>query len=158
MSWRYYVSGEFVYVSTTNVFNVIAFLSAILLLLDPIFFVVHTGYNFYQAHQALKQKEKGKGKEKESSRKNPKERIPPPEAEWWKWYAVSATIHLLDAWFFRSIIPFFERARSQRDSPPNDLQDFADVSRLLWGIVRSLSLFVVGLEIWEKRLVLKSVL
>jgi hypothetical protein len=68
------------------------------------------------------------------------------------------TVHLLDAWFFRSIIPFFERARSQRDLPPDDLQDLADICRLLWGIVRCLSLFVIILEIWEQRLVLKTVL
>ena len=153
MSWSYYVSGDFLYVSTTNIFNVIALLSAILLLLDPILFIVHSGYNYYVAQQASKPTTE----KRKETRANLQNRVS-PKTEWWKWYIVSATIHLLDAWFFRSIVPFFERARSQRDLPPNDLQDLADISRLLWGIVRSLSLFVIILEIWEQRLVLKTVL
>ena len=159
MSWCYYVSGEFLYVATTNLFNVIALLSAVLLLLDPIVFIAHSGYNFYlsvQETKAAATREKPKGRS-QPPRQNLQDRIP-PKTEWWKWYVVSATIHLFDAWFFRSIIPFFERARSQHDAPPNDLQDLADISRLLWGIVRTLSLFVIALEIWEQRLVLTTVL
>jgi hypothetical protein len=153
-SWAYYVSGSFLYAATTNVFNVIALLSAVLLLLDPIVFVAHSGYNFYADHKA--QTAVAEAPEKPKSRK-----APPPSRKpvWWKWYAVSATIHLLDAWFFRSIVPFFERAQANQGKPStSDLQDIADITRILWGIVRSLSLFVIGLEIWETRLVLKSVL
>ena len=148
MSWSYYTSGDFLYVATTNLFNAIAFLSAILLLLDPLVFAFHTVYGYYRAQKALKEQD-GKKFKKAPALNKP---------VWWKWYALSATIHLLDAWFFRSIIPFFERARTHKDQAPNDLQDLADISRLLWGIIRSLSLFVITLEIWEKRLVLKTVL
>lgn len=69
-----------------------------------------------------------------------------------------AAVHLLDAWFFRTIVPFFERARVQRETSPDDLQDLADICRLLWGIVRALSLFVIGLEVREKRLELKKMI
>ena len=160
MALSHYVSAEFLYVATVNVFNVIALLSAILLLLDPILFVAHTAFNYYLAQQALKpppEKQTKGSSDRQGPRTNPQSRLH-PKPEWWKWYAVSALIHLLDAWFFRSIIPFYERARSQRDATPDDLQDLADISRLLWGIVRSLSLFVIALEVWEKRLVLKTVL
>jgi hypothetical protein len=151
-SWGYYVSGSFLYVATTNIFNFIALLSAVLLILDPILFTFHSGYNYYVAYKAQKVAD-ASGK--------PVSRIPPRGTRpvvWWKWYAVSATIHLLDAWFFRSIIPFFERARANQGQPANDLQDLADITRILWGIVRSLSLFVISLEVWEKRLVLRHVL
>jgi hypothetical protein len=160
MALGYYVSAEFLYVATVNVFNVIALLSAILLLLDPILFVAHTAFNYYLAQQALKPppgKQTKGNSDRQDPRANPQNRLH-PKPEWWKWYVVSALIHLLDAWFFRSIIPFYERARSQHDAPPDDLQDLADISRLLWGIVRCLSLFVIALEVWEKRLVLKTVL
>ena len=159
MSLNYYLTGEFLHVATTNVFNFIAFLSAIMLLLDPILFVVHTAYNYYlhlQAEKAETEKRAGKSPS-EVSRTLPKDRLN-VTPEWWKWYLAAFVIHLFDAWFFRTIIPFFERARAQRDLPPNDLQDLADIARLMWGIVRSLSLFVIGIEVWEKRLVLVTVL
>src|SRR5271169_753882 len=112
MSWGYYVSKEFLYASTTNVFNFIALISAILLLLDPILFIVHSGYNYYIAQQS----QKPTNEKRKETRANLQSRIP-QKVEWWKWYLVSMTIHLLDAWFFRTIVPFFERARSQRDLP-----------------------------------------
>ena len=158
MSYSYYVSGQFLYAATTNVFNVIAILSAILFLLDPLVFVAHTGYNFYLSKQATKRANE-KAPERRSRRApEPPEETLQPKPQWWKWYLASATVHLFDAWFFRSIIPFFERAQAQREVPSNDLQELADICRLLWGIVRTLSLFVIGLEVWEKRLVLKTVL
>jgi hypothetical protein len=149
------MSSTFLYNATTNVFNVVALLSAILFILDPVVFVVHTGYNYYLHVQATKaaNEKTTKGRRSHQSEE--------PQPAWWKWYAISATIHILDAWFFRSIIPFFERVRSPRypgDGRPDDLQDTADISRLLWGIVRVLSLFVVLLEVWEKRLELKKIL
>ena len=160
MSWGYYVSGQFLFIATTNLFNAIAFLSALLLLLDPALFVAHTFYNFYAVQpvstQANRKRRRGSS-EGQQSRPDPQNRLT-AKIQWWKWYGASAVIHLLDAWFFRSIIPFFERARSQLDSPADDLQDLADICRLLWGIVRALSVFVVALEVWEKRLVLKTVL
>jgi hypothetical protein len=151
LSYSYYVSSEFLYLATANLFNVIALVSAMLLLFDPILFLAHTGYNYYLAQQALKTGEKEK-------RKGPPK--PKDAPQWWKWYAVGITIHLLDAWFFRTIFPFYERVQSLRISPPppDDLNDLADISRILWGIVRTLSLFVIGLEIWDQRLVLKSLL
>src|SRR5579859_6737770 len=157
MSWAYYVSFDFLYASTINVFNFTALISATLLLLDPVVFTIHTGYDYYQARQALKaETEKSGG----ATRAQPQRKhgAKNPKTVWWKWYVISATVHLFDAWFFRSIIPFFERARSQKDLPPNDFQDLADIVRLLWGIIRALSLFVIALEIWEKRLVLNQVL
>src|SRR5437667_62950 len=151
MSWSYYVSWEFLYVTTPNVFNVIALLSAILVLLDPIVFIAHSGYNYYAAiKEANPSKQKQKEKGRAAPRQNLQDRLP-EKLEWWKWYAASVSIHLLDAWFFRSIIPFFERAQNQHDLPVDDFQDLADISRLLWGIVRTLSLFVILLEIWEQR-------
>jgi hypothetical protein len=162
MVLEYYMSSAFLYNATTNVFNVIALLSAILLILDPVVFVLHTGYSFYLHEQARKAAdEKASAGPSASTRAKGPPRTDEPQPAWWKWYAVSATIHLLDAWFFRSIIPFFERVRSAHypgDGRPDDLQDLADISRLLWGIVRALSLFVITLEVWEKRLVLKTVL
>jgi hypothetical protein len=139
--------------ATSNVFNFIALLSAILLLLNPVIFVAHTGYNLYQAQTEAKQ---GGGEKKKH--KSPKDHLH-PRPKWHRWYAVAMGIHLLDAWFFRTIIPFFERARGDTVAlPANDIQDLADICRLLWGIVRALSLFVIGLEIWDKRLELKTVL
>jgi len=151
MSISYYWSYEFFYVSTTNLFNLIALFSAILFILDPIVFLGHTGYNVYHKYKH----EKDPAPEKRSTAKDLSE-----SAHWWKWHAVSAGVHLLDAWFFRSIIPFLERARANRSNPPSpdDFQDLADICRLLWGIVRTLSLFVIALEIWEQRLLLKTVL
>jgi hypothetical protein len=152
LSLSHYLSQQFLYNATTNVFNVIALLSAILLLLDPILFVAHTGYIYYQSTQADNtsvEKKKGRPSNKDHLHTKP---------QWWMWYGASIIIHLLDAWFFRTIIPFFERARSQRDIPTDNVQDLADICRLLWGISRSLSLFVIGLEIWDKRLELKTVL
>ena len=159
MTLSYCLTGEFLHIATTNVFNVVALLSAVLLLLDPILFLVHSGYNYYlhlQAEKAEAEKRAGKPPS-EQSRNRPKDRLN-ATPEWWKWYLAAFVIHLFDAWFFRTIIPFFERARAQRDLPTNDLQDLADISRLMWGIIRSLSLFVIGIEVWEKRLVLVTVL
>lgn len=147
MPLSYYFTGNSLYNSTTNVFNVIALISAILLILDPILFVAHTGYNFYLSRQTTAPPEKPKGRSKSSAAHLQ------AAPTWWKWYAVAAAIHLLDAWFFRSIIPFFERARASKGlSPPDDMQDLADICRLLWGIIRALSIFVIGLEIWENRI------
>src|SRR5579862_6816403 len=149
----YYFSGLFLYNSTTNVFNFIALISAVLLILDPILFVAHTGYNVYLSRQVRAPAEKPRGRAKAASS------LTHAAPTWWKWYAVAATIHLLDAWFFRSIIPFFERAgASNRHTTPDDMQDLADICRLLWGIVRALSIFVIGLEVWDNRLELKKTL
>src|SRR5271163_2777560 len=85
-----YFASKFLFIATANVFNVIALISAILLLLDPILFVAHTGYNFYQLRKAEKApaatEKKTRGKASESTH----HRIP-PHTEWWKWYLVSAT-------------------------------------------------------------------
>jgi len=149
MPLSYYLSGSFLYNSTTNVFNVIALISAILLIVDPILFIAHTGYNFYLSRQTITPAPEKPTKGRSKSSTSHLQATP----TWWKWYAVAATIHLLDAWFFRSIIPFFERARASKGlSPPDDMQDLADICRLLWGIIRALSIFVIGLEIWENRL------
>jgi hypothetical protein len=159
MTLSYCLTGEFLHIATANVFNVVALLSAVLLLLDPILFLVHSGYNYYlhlQAEKAEAEKRAGKPPS-EQSRNRPKDHLN-ATPEWWKWYLAAFVIHFFDAWFFRTIIPFFERARAQRDLPTNDLQDLADISRLMWGIIRSLSLFVIGIEVWEKRLVLVTVL
>jgi hypothetical protein len=155
MPLSYYLSGPFLYNSTTNVFNFIALISAILLILDPILFVAHTGYNYYLSRQTTAPPEKPKGRSKGTSSASHLHATP----SWWKWYVVAGLIHLLDAWFFRSIIPFFERARASKGLPtPDDMQDLADICRLLWGIIRALSIFVIGLEIWENRLDLTKTL
>ena len=156
MPFNYYFSGEFLYNSTTNVFNFIALISAILLILDPLLFIAHTGYNFYLSRKvASPAAEKPKGRPRAASASQHHHATP----SWWKWYVVAASIHLLDAWFFRSIVPFFERARASKGVPhPDDLQDLADISRLLWGILRALSIFVIGLEVWENRLNLTKTL
>jgi len=161
MPISYYWSCEFAYVATTNVFNFIAFLSAVLLILDPLIFLSHTGYTVYHESKSTREttptEKRGSGR---SHRAETRSSLSKPQ--WWKWYAVSAGVHLLDAWFFRTIIPFYERAQSHRQSgqppSPDDMQEFADICRLLWGIVRTLSLFVIGIEIWEKRLVVKDLL
>lgn len=159
MSLSYYFTADFLHIAITNVFNVVALLSAIMLLLDPILFLAHSGYNYYLHLQAEKaQAEKRAGKPpSEKSRSTAKDTLT-PTPEWWKWYLAAFFVHLFDAWFFRTIIPFFERARVQRDMSPSHLQDLADIARLMWGIVRTLSLFVIGIEVWEKRLVLVTVL
>jgi len=163
MSISYYWSSQFAYVATTNIFNFIAFLSAIFLILDPIVFLSHTGYDFYYREKAGREpspsteKRGGRGAHNRADA-----RASQPKPQWWKWYAVSATIHLMDAWFFRTIIPFYERASVYRLSgqppSPDDLQEFSDICRLMWGIVRALSLFVILIELWEKRLVVKDLL
>jgi hypothetical protein len=152
----YYTSSSFLYAATTNIFNVIAILSAILFLLDPILFAIHTGYKFYLSlYPSPEQAEPGDKRKKPAPA--PKGRVH-PATQWWKWYLAAATIHLFDAWFFRTIIPFYERAQASKDLTPDNLEELADITRLLWGIIRGLSLVVVGMEIWEKRLVLKSAL
>jgi magnesium-transporting ATPase (P-type) len=158
MSLSYYTSSSFLYAATTNVFNVIAILSAILFILDPILFLIHTTYKFYLSlYPPEPPSESGKSKGRDNAPKPPKERLVAKVA-WWKWYLVAATIHLFDAWFFRTIIPFYERARALKELSGDNLQELADIARLLWGIVRGLSLIVIGMEIWEQRLVLKSTL
>jgi hypothetical protein len=163
MPLSYYWSSEFAYVATTNVFNLIAFLSAVFLLFDPLVFLSHTGYSIYHDRKAVR--EPSPASEKRGSRgshSRHESRALPEKTQWWKWYAVSATVHLMDAWFFRTIIPFYERAKAHRLSglppQPNDIEEFADICRLLWGIVRALSLFVILIELWEKRLVIKDIL
>ena len=151
-----YLSSKFLFIATANVFNVIALISAILLLLDPILFLAHTAYNFYQLKKAEKNPPPEKGRGKARGEVNPHRA--PPNTAWWKWYVVVGIIHLLDAWFFRTFIPFLERARNGVETPGDDLRDLVDIARLLWGIVRALSILVLALEILEKRLVLKTVL
>ena len=151
-----YLSSKFLFIATANVFNVIALISAILLLLDPILFVAHTGYNFYQLKKAEKNPPPAQTRSKGRAEVNPYRQ--PPYTAWWKWYVVAGIVHLLDAWFFRTFMPFLERARSEIEQPQDDLRDLVDIARLLWGIVRALSILVIALEILEKRLVLKTVL
>src|SRR5271163_4239693 len=137
-----YFASKFLFIATANVFNVIALISAILLLLDPILFVAHTGYNFYHLKKAEKNPPPEKGRGKSRAEVNPYRT--PPYTAWWKWYVVTGTIHLLDAWFFRTFIPFLERARTGIETPADDLRDLVDIARLLWGIVRSLSILVIA--------------
>jgi len=147
-----YFSSKFLFIATANVFNVIALISAILLLLSPIVFVAHTGYNFYHFQKAEKIPPQQTGRRAEV---NPYRH--PPYTAWWKWYVVTGIIHLLDAWFFRTFMPFLERARSGIETPAKDLGDLIDIARLLWGIVRALSIVVIAVEILEKRLILETV-
>ena len=157
MNLSYYTSSAFLYAATTNVFNLIALLSAILFIVDPIAFLIHGGYKFYLSlYPPPPPETTGKSKSR-APPPAPKDRIS-DRTPWWKWYLAAATIHLFDAWFFRTIIPFYERAQATKDLAPDNLQELADITRLLWGIVRALSLIVVGMEIWEKRLILKSTL
>jgi hypothetical protein len=164
MSLSYYWSADFAYVATTNIFNFIAFLSAIFLILDPLVFLSHTGYDVYYDKKGGRETSPSSDKRgsRSGSHSRNDARSTHVKTQWWKWYAVSATVHLMDAWFFRTIIPFYERAslhrRSGQPPLPDDLQEFADICRLMWGIVRALSLFVILIEVWEKRLVIKDTL